>query len=208
MDINKLTSELGNVKLKHNDNQSKDRSAPKLTGFIDEKDIQKYQSTVSLANVEEWIELIKDITFETLFHPITKEDANTFIEAFEFWEKSKAKEFPESIKSKLEKITKGLDEIMNCVRGKDECVFVKTSSRSAKDTGIYREGFLTNYKGYLKKTPKTQNDRMICLLLAATEMLKMKNSNDVIMNFAISERIMQDMKLALSVSEVQHTWRE
>ena len=81
-----------------------DSSAPKLSGmnvfflaninynnnnkgFISEGDIKKYQSDVLDVNLEYWIELLGDITFHTEFYPITKEDAQTFIDSYELFEK-------------------------------------------------------------------------------------------------------------------------
>ena len=70
MDAAKLALELNKVKLKKVE-VVVDTSAPKLQGFISEQDVRNYQLQVLGANLEEWIELIKEYTFETKFFPLT-----------------------------------------------------------------------------------------------------------------------------------------
>ena len=62
---------------------------------------------------------------------------------------------------------------MDKVRGEDSDVFVKSSCRSAKDTTLYDKRFKAKYSEFLnKKTEKNLNDKIICLLEAAMEVLK------------------------------------
>ncbi len=66
------------------------------------------------------------------------------------------------------------------VKGTDTGVFVKTSSRSAKDTGIYHEKFKDLYKKYLReKQARDENDKIISLLEAGTYVQKMENAKQV-----------------------------
>lgn len=84
-------------------------------------------------------------------------------------------------------------------------MFVKTSSRSAKDTGVYHEKFRDLYRNFLQVKPiKDDNDKVISLLEAGTLVQKMENAKQVLQMFSISERISQDMKLALANPERYH----
>lgn len=58
-----------------------------IAGFISEKDIRKYQDDVLNVNLEYWVKLLGDITFHTEFYPITLEDAQTFIDCYDLFEK-------------------------------------------------------------------------------------------------------------------------
>jgi len=193
MDANQLSK----VKLKKT--VVSDKSAPMLTGFISEEAIDNYQKDVLQVNLESWIDLIADITFYTQLYPLSMEDAQTFIDAYDHWEKTKSQELPVSLQSKVDSIESGLQKVINAVKGSDEYVFVKTSSRSAKDTGIYQTRFLEKYRKFLSDRPSKQdNDKMVCLLQAGTEMLKIHNGREVLQTFCRSERVSQDMLLAMN----------
>jgi len=185
----------GNLKLKKVDTH--DSSAPKLSGFISEADIHKYQDTVIDCNMEYFLEILGELTFPTDFYPLTQEDAQTFIDCYELFEKKQP--LSDALKAKLHNIEDGLQKVIDKVKQKDTGVFVKTSSRSAKDTGVYLEKFRTLYKTTLAKLPeKDDNDKIIALLEAGTYVQKMENAQQVLQMFSISERISQDMKLALA----------
>ena len=83
--------------------------------------------------------------------------------------------------------------------------FVKTSSRSAKDSPLVSSNFESFYLAFLNQLPeeerKQENCQITCLLKAAFVSLKVKNSEEVIEMFIKSERIYQDMLLALSNTE-------
>lgn len=84
--------------------------------------------------------------------------------------------------------------------------FVKTSSRSAKDAPIYQKTFEDLYKCELKKVPHgtscdQENIQITCLLKAAFQALKMTSGDQVVNIFVMSERIYQDMLLAVEVEQ-------
>ena len=71
-------------------------------------------------------------------------------------------------------------QVIDSVKGTDSGVFVKTSSRSAKDTGIFHSKFKDLYRAALAKTEKRDdNDKIIALLTAGTLVLKMENADQV-----------------------------
>eukprot|EP01112_Ceratiomyxa_fruticulosa_P017136 TRINITY_DN5282_c0_g2_i1.p1 TRINITY_DN5282_c0_g2~~TRINITY_DN5282_c0_g2_i1.p1 ORF type:complete len:357 (-),score=78.99 TRINITY_DN5282_c0_g2_i1:90-1160(-) len=174
-----------------------DSSKPKLSGFISDADVSEYQDTVIDSNIEYWIDALGDLTFHTEFYPLSKEDAQTFIDCYAVTEQKQ--KIPDELLARLSKIEDGLEKVIVHVKGGDSGVFVKTSSRSAKDTGIYHEKFRELYKQFLAKRPgREENDKIIALLEAGTLVLKLENAKQVLQMFSISERISQDMKLALA----------
>jgi len=192
----KMLAGLQHVKLRKTE-VVHDSSGPKLTGFISEDDVRKYQDDVLDVNMEFWVGLLGETTFRTEFYPIGLDDAQTFIECYEHFEKKQ--EFPVELQQRLSKIEDGLQKVIEEAKGTDTGVFVKTSSRSAKDTGIFSEKFKDLYRKYLReKKDKDENDKLICLLEAGTQVQKMENAKQVLQMFSISERISQDMKLALA----------
>ncbi len=64
---------------------------------------------------------------------------------------------------------------------------------------MYHSKFRETYKQYLsKRSTFEENDQLICLLHAAVEVLKIRDAQEVLSTFCRSERVSQDMKLALS----------
>ena len=87
----------------------------------------------------------------------------------------------------------------------DEYVFIKTSSRSAKDSPLYTNHFRHLYQIYLNELDsfekKNENEQIKCLLKAAFEGLKLRSACETIEMFIKSERIFQDMLLACERQE-------
>lgn len=81
-----------------------------------------------------------------------------------------------------------------------ESVFVKTSSRSAKDAPMVQKRFKDLYQKYLSKSDeegrKSENTQITCLLQAAFEAMKVDSACQVLDMFMRSERIYQDLLLA------------
>ncbi|CAF3773864.1 unnamed protein product [Rotaria magnacalcarata] len=165
--------------------------------------------------MEEWQMLLADV----IYCPITYSDAKHFIQIFEryfqklhehqlfdqireqmhtwFNDDQEEKQWYEQIKERLQKtIDQAFPDTKN--------FFAKTSSRSAKDTCIFKEDFLQIYRSELSKFPDTlqENSRITALLTAAFLSLCVTSASDVLSMFIISERIYQDMLLA---TEAQNT---
>lgn len=206
--------QIKSAKLKAYSGPRKDYSNPKLAGFLSEKEIQSYQNNVLDCNVETWYEFIKDFTFKTTFCPISEREAKLFIDVFERifrnkdsseigsieWRSILTEEEKDLLKSLESKIELSLKDYV--VNG---FAFVKTSSRSAKDAPLVSKNFQSLYLDYLKKYPhdeqNLENNQITCLLKAAFDCLRVKSSQEVIEMFIKSERIYQDMLLALSNRE-------
>ncbi len=101
-----------------------------------EEALAAYQQTVLDLNIEEWFPHIQDLTFPTVFLPITLEDAAAFRDAYEHMLTAASEAFCPDLKQRLEgledRLQRGIDEMSG--GDSSACVFVKTSSRSAKDS--------------------------------------------------------------------------
>lgn len=209
--MSNFAQELNSIKLRKV-NRPKDYSNPKLVGFLTDKQISEYQDNVLDCNIEVWYETIKNQTFPSVFCPILLDEAKLFIKVYERnfkdktnlndidWRKSLDENDLENLKNLESRLNKVIGEF-----NKDGFVFVKTSSRSAKDSPIYMDNFRNIYKAYLNQLnpdEKTnENEQIKCLLKAAFDGLKFKAGQEVIEMFFKSERIFQDMLLAVEKKE-------
>jgi len=81
-------------------------------------------------------------------------------------------------------------------------VFIKASSRSAKDAPTSNQRLGEVYAGLLANSPEqSDNAKLRCMLMAGLEMLKAYSASDALSLFLCSERIYQDMLLALERPE-------
>ncbi|CAF0885636.1 unnamed protein product [Didymodactylos carnosus] len=211
-----LAEQLQNIKLKPSKDKTKDFSDPKLAGFTTTSEIETYQNNALKANIEEWQTILQNETFPTSYCPISYEDATYFLEIYDVYFKNLQ---PEHIWERLlnwrqnftDKSSNKLDWLNGICLRLDNSVnefkqsftnglFVKTSSRSAKDAPVYQKKFMDSYKQELSKysveEQKIENNQIICLLTAAFNGLKVNNVDDILNQFVCSERIYQDMLLA------------
>ena len=105
-------------------------------------------------------------------------------------------------------MTQRLEKVMKRYTDTEGHVFVKTSSRSAKDAPMYQKQFATLYNKELSRVSTeektSENVQIICLLKAAFQALKMTSAEQVIDTFVTSERIYQDMLLAVKQRDRFH----
>jgi hypothetical protein len=204
-----LSDQLKSVQLRKVTKQIRDFSSPKLAGFLTKDECSSYQNEVLNCNFEKWFDLLKECTFETKFSPITYEDACLFVRIYETFFKDKDLLSLESIKWKenlneqdkinLNAIRYRLENEMSAFLKADNCVFIKTSSRSAKDSPLATNMFKNLYSNYLSSSedPINENIQITCLLKAAFDCLKITNVDEAIEMIVKSERIYQDMLLAI-----------
>lgn len=90
---------------------------------------------------------------------------------------------------------KGTDEgtaKCNPASAPGSCVFVKTSSRSAKDSGILESRCEALFRQYLDASPeKDENARILAVLRAGTDMLRVHSADEALAMLLQSERIYQ-----------------
>ena len=211
--MSNFTEELLGKKLRKSDKPIRDYSDPKLAGFLMPNEVKNYQETVLECNIECWYDIIKECTFSTVFCPLTIDDAKLFISIYEKNFKDKDVSSLESIdwkKSlnsdeliKMNDLVKRLEDKILEMGSSDDCVFVKTSSRSAKDSPLATDHFRKLYVKFLNELDisvrEIENEQIICLLKAAFQCLKIKNAKTAIDMLIQSERIYQDMLLAIEM---------
>lgn len=83
-------------------------------------------------DIDAWYDALKNVTYDTKFLPISKEEAYAFLEAFDCHKHSK--EIREPHRGILNEIAVKLDQIF--AEWKGHGAFVKISSRSPKDASI------------------------------------------------------------------------
>lgn len=194
--------------------ETKDMSAPHILNKEGILEIAEHQNVVQGVNIEEWEENLKDITFQTRYLPLTVEEATAFLHITECYNsKSIIKPTPTADDSALiQQVTSKLQAIIDKEPGwKEKGVFVKTSSRSAKDAAIAHEKLVSCYREHCRKIsspPYPINDRLKSLLHSATRMLLCEDAKAAISMLTQSERIEQDMRLALEVYERNKSWNE
>lgn len=90
-------------------------------------------------------------------------------------------------------------------------MFVKTSSRSAKDSPLASNKFKQLYTQFLRQLNRagerrSENEQIECLLRAAFQCMRVQTAAEAIDMFIRSERIYQDMLLCIAMSP--HRFRE
>jgi hypothetical protein len=221
--MNNLAEELKNTKLRKASVAMKDSSDPKLAGFLTQPELNAYKSSVIECNFENWHHLLENCTFSTQLCPLDYDEAKLFVEIYErfvlnkdyvdlsnFDWRSCLNESEKNMLVCLEsKLDKTIDEFKHSQIGiPAEFVFVKTSSRSAKDSPLATDRFQKLYLSFIEELKVNQrleeNEQITCLLKAAFECLKMRNAREVIDSFVSSERIYQDMTLALEKMSLEN----
>lgn len=108
---------------------------------------------------------------------------------------------PSDIRHVFDEMEKRLQVVMDEVSGGSPGVFVKTSCRSAKNSSTGSRALVTRYRHYLAHdtSPErdTDNNKIIALLRAGTDMMKMNTAREVLTVFASSERVFNDFDIAL-----------
>eukprot|EP00128_Syssomonas_multiformis_P003760 Colp12_sorted_trinity150504_noHs@16938 len=192
--------------------QIRDGSAPRVTKGehdLTENDIENYQKTVQDANIEVWEKHLQNVTFSTRYLPVTVEEAKAFLDVTVSHREKKTPNAKDV--EMLNNLQSRLQDIINESGWATQGVFVKTSSRSAKDAAIAHERLVESYKAHCKKIsnpPYPINERIISVLHAGTQMLKCKDAADAMKMLTQSERIEQDMSLALEVFKRNGFWHE
>jgi hypothetical protein len=166
-------------------------------------EIENYQNSILDINMDTYYEALKDFTFETKFLPFSINDAKAFMAAYDFLKEHKTLDgLAVEVKTTLSALEAGVQRVIDEVRGKDDCVFVKTSCRSAKDTAIFAQKFRDVYRELLsKKNPHSENDQVASLIEAAVLLLQTHNAKELVDTFVLSERVYEDLNIALGKSE-------
>ena len=207
--------ELARVTLRPSAEPIRDASAPQLTGFAETAEqVREYQDAVLDINIEAWYPLIAGFTFATEFVPMSPADGQLFVDSYLAYEAHLKRQIVESLPPsdfvpppELAEATGRLSDILQAaverVRGGDGLpVFIKASSRSAKDAPTSNRRLGEIYASLLAASAdQSDNNRLRCMLAAGLELLKAYSADDALALFLRSERIYQDMLLALERPE-------
>ncbi|KAJ5078860.1 cell division cycle protein [Anaeramoeba ignava] len=179
-----------------------DRSAPILQTKVSKEEVENYHSSVLNANIENWINLISEFTFKTKFFNLTTKNAELLIEIYKYYKQHL--KISEEFSEKLNPIANQLQEVIDSLKGSKPHVFIKSSSRSAKDTAIFNMKFDSIYISKLKSSennPISNNEKAKYLLETATQLLQVSNAKDMLLEWCTSDRIYEDLVLALEHPE-------
>lgn len=175
-----------------------------------------YQERVLEVNTERWLHILQEETFPTEYCPLHLTEAEMVVSVYERLYRNldapsialvdwREKLSPEESEQVL-KIEQRLQAVMDkFLKEKSDFVFVKTSSRSAKDAPMAQSRFKGLYQEYLAQEPKelqsTENTQITCLLRAAFCAMRVHSAREVLDMVMRSERIYQDFLLALQFKE-------
>lgn len=194
---------LASVKLRRVDaNAIVDRSAPNLNSAASSS-----SSDISLDfNIEHWLPLLGDCTFATEFVPLTVDDARLLRDACERFakqHKSSSATDDHRLAAFADRLAPTLARMMadNADRG----AFVKLSSRSAKDApGLansldlrFRERCAALALDNSDDDNSAMNSRLQLLFEIATDFMRMRTPQQIVDAFVCSDRVLQDMIVAL-----------
>jgi hypothetical protein len=193
----------------------RDSSAPQLSGFAESAEqVRDYQDTVLDINIETWYPLITEHTFATEFVAMTPADGQLFVDSYLAYENHLKRQITEELAptefvmpvemaEHVSAVAELLQAAVERVReAEGRPVFIKASSRSAKDapTSNQRLGELFAEQLAACERPD-DNAKLRCMLTAGLELLKAHSAADALALFLRSERIYQDMLLALERPE-------
>lgn len=221
-----LAEQLRSVKLKKSSEPQKDYSSPKTAGYISQEEIQSYRESVLDVNTEEWFELLEKYTFPSCYVPMNIKDAELFVSVYQRLYANKDPSVIATIdwrehlsseeKQRISELCSCLQKKMNMFLGDKgvKFAFVKLSSRSPKDAPMAQSHFKELYKTFILQENfesltqiEIENLQVTTLLKAAFQALKMKSADDVIDCCVRSERVYQDLLLALSLpSRFRENW--
>lgn len=163
-------------------------------GHIEELVPEKYHNTILDFNIERWVNAISDVTPKTVFVPLALEDLAAFRSAYR--KHCGEGEISPEAQQRLATITQELEKAMNAVRlHPSDPVFVKTSSRSAKDSTISL--LRGDYQTFVNHHPDANNnDKIRHLLIAGFNALKVGSAAAAVAMLTRSERVDSDFHIA------------
>lgn len=198
-----LRDALKNVTLRKAD-VTRDFSKPKIAGVLSEEEIKAHEKIVANVNAENWADLLKDYTFPTRYIGISVEQAKAFVNCYEDISKRQLGHPSEENLARLKTLEAELDTVIQEWKEDQGGVFIKLSSRSAKDAAILHQRLEPLYLERLQFLQKNRglnvqetNTRVMAMLWAGLQILKVSSGKEGIWMLTHSERIWQDLYSAL-----------
>jgi len=191
-----------------------------------QEEMKKYVETWSAVNIEEWVDLLGDLTFPTRTIPLTKHQASLFVNHWNIM--NDILMLPEVRLARKDDIRKQLGDlekqIESSIQDLGGTAFVKTSSRSPKDTTQFGQRLDHRIRELLSSTPlpdlyhqnlddSSSDDDALpgdekkildevtrisrCLMQANFDVMKMTDAKLALDLLLHSHRIFEDMNEAL-----------
>ncbi|EJD54196.1 hypothetical protein AURDEDRAFT_179421 [Auricularia subglabra TFB-10046 SS5] len=180
----------------------RDSSAPRLVVELDGiSDL--YDAEVQHCNIERWLPPLEKhaLTFETVLVPMTTVHANAILAVFDATEHAQLDLGAPALHEREDFLIKELEGPLQAALDRlgGGCI-VKTSSRSPKDAAARTGALPCILRESLAASPQALQDenemlRVVCEAEGAA--LRFSSARAVIRAFVLSERIWQDMTLAL-----------
>eukprot|EP01043_Picozoa_sp_COSAG02_P056202 COSAG02_NODE_6631_length_3449_cov_1.855821_3_plen_364_part_00 len=185
--------------------------------FDQQISVEAFQDLQLKANLEYWIEPLRDITFDTALAPISVADANLLIRCFEHYDGpgKDGASLPAADAEALVVLESTLSACMASLNaGEGARFFVKDSSRGPKDFGLTSEDFVAQYKAAMRAANATTDDEKLAVMLeVATAELSIGSASEALPLFVRSRRVNVDMRAWLNhhdkhpMNWVVRTWR-
>jgi len=144
--------------------------------------------------IESWYKPLQHLTFQSYFIPLTVQDAKALLENYKY-KKGKTRSLLESHQTLLNSLAFKISEYISKCNSQ---AFVKTSFRSPKDATLLGQKTKDLYLIELDKMEtRDSNEKLIAYMTASGKSLKVLSGNEAINLLTTSERIFEDMELAL-----------
>ncbi|KAI8821502.1 D123-domain-containing protein [Fimicolochytrium jonesii] len=204
-------SALQSMKLRKSSVPAHDASAPRFDSTVIENTTESYNTTVRSCNFENWGPALGEHTFRTVTLTLTVENARVLVEGYRAYEAAgrdvDAPAVTEAVDVLERELGPRLEKLIHEIQAAHSStagVFMKMSSRSAKDSALAPARLRLLYRAALEKTrepgdtsPPDENTRITALLTASRALLCYPTPRAALHSFVVSERIFQDMLLAL-----------
>ncbi|KNC48383.1 uncharacterized protein AMSG_04832 [Thecamonas trahens ATCC 50062] len=201
-----------------------DKSKPVLTETWTPEYLRSYQHAVLDVNLEAWLPAVVDSTFATWLAPLTLDDAAALVANYEADHPEEAAagsgSLPDDAAAAVAAVARvGDGDWQEALRARLEAaiaegmaalgasfVFVKTSSRSPKDAAAADGAMAAAYTEALQAEPdaETFNGKLNALLRAGLAVLRVDSPPQGATLLLTSERIYQDMLMALKYPDRFH----
>ena len=170
-------------------------------------EVRKYQLYVRNFNIEVWLDALGSATFDTIIVPVSRPDAKAILRSNVHEQLQKEGLTLDDPALGLDSLVERLGSAMQMLGAQEHGVFVKTSSRSAKDfadPAVLRDVFLTKRRLMgAESSVQNENHDMIAMSYASMALLRMRTPEQVMNIFSNSERIWHDMQLALACDSAE-----
>jgi len=154
------------------------------------QDMNFIHDKIRNTDLEMWYDKIKDLTYETKFLPISLQEGKAMHHFYES-KGTLSPSQPETLNQLEQKLQQAIEEYSK------HGVFVKLSSRSPKDASVASQKTIKIFEELLEKSPNNDNAKLIAINRAHILALKMDSAKEILTTMLSSERVYEDLSLAL-----------